>query len=181
MDANDPQSFASLQLEVLDENPISDDAMGNNMIVLAEVDEWGRKVLPLSLDDETDGRGTVTVILRRETAAARTARLRYVTISVDRCSKLVNDETLGLSDPYIKVSLKPVLEGCDSEFQTATCDDNLNPIFGEIFETECYEHNLLVGANEGRLTFDVYDEDPISDDIMCSFSAGISQVSHQAH
>ena len=82
-------------------------------------------------------------------------------VFLDKCTNLVDEDTLGKSDPYVKFDLEQDNLIWDKDFGDKTSTkkkDDLNPEWGETFEFEIPNLNNMV------LKVTVKDDDPVFDD-----------------
>jgi hypothetical protein len=82
-------------------------------------------------------------------------------IEVLRASKLMNEDIVGLSDPYVVVKGP---RGSD-RYKTRTIDDNLNPVWEESVMWE-YNSANVDDLNAAVIYFECYDKDSVSDDLL---------------
>jgi Ca2+-dependent lipid-binding protein len=83
-------------------------------------------------------------------------------VYLDKVTNLVDKDTLGKSDPYVKLELEQDNWVMDKDFGTKTSSkkkDDLNPEWGETF---CFEE--LPGLNNLVLKVTIKDDDPLFDD-----------------
>ena len=109
-----------------------------------------------------------------EKAAARMKR-EFLCIIVDSCAGLKDLETVSVSDPFVKVILK-LADGTIQEFKTEVKDGDLNPEFKETFEFEMTEEMRTAGEDEATLTFEVWDENNVVDDMMGMITYKLSEL-----
>ena len=113
-----------------------------------------------------------------ETAEQRGERMKkeYLYVTVDKCAGLKNLETFGTSDPFVKVILKQPNRTIQ-EFKTAVKSNEMNPEFKETFEFEMNETMRTAGVHEATLSFEVWDDNIMSDDMMGKISYQLRELS----
>ena len=121
--------------------------------------------------------GILTWIYLIETAEQRalhTAK-EYLCVTVDKCAGLKDLEIVSTSDPFVKVILKQP-NGTIQEFKTAVKDAELNPEYKETFKFEINPAMRTAGVHEATLTFEVWDDNNVSDDMMGHISYRLSEL-----
>ena len=189
---------ATISFEVWDDNTMSDDKMGQISFPLSQfaATASGDTVELRGKASEAGEYGTLTYIANRENEedkakrkereaerdAQHKAKLEklllqkeVMTVKVISCRELTNNEVAGLSDPFVKLMLKQP-DGSTQEFKTAVKDGELNPEYNETFEFESNAAQRTTGKHEATITFQVWDEDPMSDDLMGQMSSTLSQL-----
>jgi len=86
------------------------------------------------------------------------AQPMFLKITVDKCEKLLNLETLGISDPYVRLTLKRS-DGTTDHFETEYKDSEPNPVYQSKFEFEVDRAQMKAGDSESTLVLEVVDAD----------------------
>ena len=180
---------ATLTFEVWDDNNVSDDMMGQADFPLSEFISAPTSrdtVTLLGGGSEVGEYGTLTYDAKRETGAEKTSRIKqldalrkkveFVTVNVKSCAGLKDLETVSTSDPFVKVILKQP-NGKVQEFKTAVKDGELNPEYNETFQFNSNAAMRTAGELEATLTFEVWDDNNVSDDMMGQISYQLSELS----
>ena len=188
---------ATLAFEVWDDNSVSDDLMGQIAFPLSQFSMLpkGDTVVLRGSKSETGEFGTLTYTARRETGQEKANRIQQeveraqqrkvelekmqkkkevMTVKVVSCANLMDLESMSTSDPYVKLMLKQP-NGIIQEFKTAVKDGELNPKYNETFKFNINPAMRTVGMHEATFTFQVWDDNSMSDDLMGQIVFPLSQ------